>query len=113
MKFKASKKELREGYYRIIGVGYCNAQHLLQYQNPNSYCVRAEGWACDNYDVNGVLISTGYSYINSKNTLHDYAMIREYDEKAREIVNDYNMKWEEKKVQVDNLLNEFISKCIK
>lgn len=34
MKFKTTKKAIREGYYRIISVGYCNLQYLLKGHNP-------------------------------------------------------------------------------
>ena len=64
-KIKATKRDMKENY-RIIGIGYCDAQFLLQYHDAVAYSVRAEGWACDYYDVYNVVISTGYSYINNK-----------------------------------------------
>jgi hypothetical protein len=111
MKFKATKKEMKDNYYHIISIPYCNAQHLLNYLSPIAYSTRAEGWACDYYDACGVLISTGYSTIASKNAKQDYDTTRAYDDKAREIVNgdmDYKMKPD----AVYALLREFVKTCI-
>lgn len=76
MKLKTTKKEIRQGYSKIIRVGYCDLQHLLTYRSPFAYSTRVEGWACDYYDVNGVCISTGYSPIGQK---VDYDIIKKYD----------------------------------
>jgi hypothetical protein len=103
MKFKTTKKAIRNGYYRIISVGYCNLQSLLNYEYPTAYSTRIEGWACDYYDIDGVCICTGYSPIGSQNTWADYELCREYENKAKEV----NTR-EEKTM----LLKEFIEKAI-
>ncbi len=110
MKFKTTKKQMKDNYNRIIGIGYCNAQHLLNFIEPIAYSTRTEGWSCDYYDVNGVLISTGYSYIDSKNVKCDYSIIREYDNKARDIQYS-NASYEDRQAQVNELLKEFIKKA--
>ena len=111
MKYKATKKELTNGYYRIIGIGYCQAWYLLDYEKCESYCSGSTGWSCDNYDIDGVLISTGYNYISNKNTSYDYEKLRGYNQKAEEIRSNYHMKWEDQKEQIRKLLNEFIESC--
>lgn len=103
MKFKVTKKEMKENYRKIISIGYCDAQFLLKYESPIAYSTSVEGWACDYYDVNGVLISTGYSPLDDKNARHDYDLIREYDNKARKLSDG-----EERRA----LLEEFINKVI-
>lgn len=82
MKLRVSKKELRKGYYRIISIGYCDAQRLLNYEKAFAYSAGVYGWACDYYDIDGILISTGYSPIGNKNVAFDYDIIRKYEEKA-------------------------------
>lgn len=111
MKFKTTKKAMREGYYHIIGTGCCNLQYLLNYENEIAYSTRAEGWACDYYEVDGVLISTGYAPLKSENVKCDYDMIREYESKATEIVCNYKLGWEEQKTQVRELLKKFVSEA--
>jgi len=108
MKYKTTKKDMKSNYDKIIGIGYCNAQFLLKFEEPTAYSARAEGWACDYYDVDGVLISTGYAPLDSKNAKRDYDMIRKYDQAAEKIACDYNLKYEEQKEQVNTLLKEFV-----
>ena len=78
MKFKTTKKEMKENYDQILGIGYCNAQHLLKFENPIAYSTRSEGWACDYYDIDGILISTGYAPMDSRNVKKDYNTIISY-----------------------------------
>ena len=112
MKLQATKKQMR-GYNRIISIGYCDAESLLQYQNPFAYSAGINGWACDYYEVNGVLISTGYSPLSSKNTVeNNYKLIREYNDKARQIVYG-NADYEVKKEQVNSLLSEMVAELSK
>ena len=109
MKLKATKRDVKARYNYIAKIGYCNAQHLLNYEEPFAYSERTEGWACDYYDIDGVLISTGYAPIESKNTKCDYDTVRKYDEMAEKIAYNYDLKYEEQKVQVEDLLQQFIS----
>lgn len=111
MKIKTTKKEMKN-YNKIIGAGYCELQYLLKYVDPIAYSTRAEGWACDYYDAHRVLISTGYAPLDNKNTKCNYKMIREYDNKARDIICNYNLPYDDQKDKVMKLLDEFINKCI-
>jgi hypothetical protein len=104
MKFKTTKKTMRENYHYIIGTGYCNAQYLLQYEEPRAYSTRAEGWACDYYDIDKVLISTGYAPLSNSNTKCTYDIVRRYDDAAQAITGEY----EERKTATHALLQAFI-----
>ena len=106
MKFKVTRKEMREGYGQIISIGYCKAQNLLRYQDPIAYSVGVYGWACDYYDIGGVLISTGYAPIGES---PDYDVIRKYDLQAEKVSYDYNLSCEERRRRVNDLLNEFVA----
>lgn len=108
MKFKTTKKNMRDSYNRIISIGYCDAQYLLNYENPTAYSAGANGWACDYYDIDNTLISTGYSPLSDRNVKHDYALIRLYNEQAMQIVHS-NADYDEKKKCVRELLEAFIS----
>ncbi len=111
MKFKVTKKEMNSRYPQIIKIGYCDADNLLNFQEPIAYSTRVEGWACDYYDINGVLISTGYAPISKKCTYSSYELIKEYDGKAREIISNYDLKWEEKQELVNELLSQYMAKA--
>ena len=108
MKFQVSKKEMRNNYDRIISIGYCDAQWLLKYEEPIAYSTRLEGWACDYYDIDGVLISTGYAPLSSKNTHSNYDIVHRYNEQAKKIACNYSLNYEERKAQVNALLKEYV-----
>lgn len=110
MKFKATKKEMLSHYDKILGVGYCDLQSLLNYIEPIAYSTRSEGWACDYYEVGGILISTGYAPLSTKNLKKDYETIRRYNDEAAKIIYNYDLSYNERKEQVAELLNEFIEK---
>ena len=110
-KIKATKKQMKDNYY-IIGIPYCKAQYLLTYQHPVAYSSGVYGWSCDYYDVNNVVISTGYGYIDSKRTAYDYDVLVEYDKKAYDIIGDYDLTFEDRMKQVNALLNEFVELAV-
>jgi hypothetical protein len=112
-KLKTTKKAMSNEYNKIIKIGYCDAQYLLKFENEFAYSTRAEGWACDYYDIGGVLISTGYAPLADKNAKHDYETTKKYEDKAREIVCDYKIPYDEQEKQVKTLLDEFIYNCVK
>ena len=111
MKIKTTKKAMKD-FNKIIGIGYCNAQYLLKYEEPFAYSTRAEGWACDYYKINGVLISTGYAPLDNRNAKTDYKITRKFDDEARNIVYNYDLSYDEQKEQVTKLLHEFVSVCV-
>lgn len=98
---------MRQNYNNIYSIGYCNLQWLLKYIDPIAYSAGNGGWSCDYYEVEGSIISTGYSPIGKS---VPYELQREYDEKARKIACDYSLEWEEQKAQVGALLHEFMEK---
>ena len=108
IKLKATKKEMREGYYYILSVDYCSMQSLLRERQPFAYSTRAEGWACDYYDIDGVLISEGYAPLNDKNMIKDYSFIMEYENKALEIDSLF-LPREERKAKKAALLKEMLN----
>ena len=109
MKLKATKKDIRNNSNKILKLGYCECQTLLHYESAFAYSAGNMGWACDYYDINGVIISTGYNPIGD---YIDYNLCNEYEALAREIVyNNYNESHEVKKEKITNLLSEFIQKA--
>ena len=112
IKLKATKKEMREHYYYILSAGYCSMQSLLRERQPFAYSSWAHGWACDYYEVDGVLISTGYAPLASKNMIEDYSIIEEYENKALKI-DELCLPLEERKAKKAALLKELANKLKK
>lgn len=120
MKYKITKKEMKENYYNILGVEYCELQNLLKLKEANSYCAGVYGWACDNYELIGstqraLLVSTGYNPIKTKNiertNIEINKIIKEYEAKAEKIKNDYNRT--EKQKRLDILVRDFVDDILK
>ena len=63
MKLKTTKKQIKENANQLYAVGYCELDSLLKYEYPFAYSAGVYGWACDYYQFDGVIISTGYSTI--------------------------------------------------
>lgn len=106
MKYKTTKKAIREMGDPVYCVGYCNLQNLLRTVDPFAYSTRAEGWACDYYYIHDVIISTGYAPIGRKT---DYNLCREYDQKALEVLREL-IPWEEQREKLEALASEFVEK---
>ena len=111
MKTKVTRKAMKESYKNIICVGYCNLQNLLYFESPMFYSTRIEGWACDYYFINdNTIISTGYAPIG--NITPNYAVQKKYEEQAKKIMLSWSLECSEKRKQLQELLNQFISEVL-
>ena len=106
MKFKTTRKEINRNYNRVICIGYCQAQYLLNGKNPIAYNSGVYGWNCDIYDINGVAIVTGYNPFG--NIRPDYETIKKYEDEARKIACNSWGNYQKMIDQTDKLLNQFI-----
>jgi hypothetical protein len=114
MKFKVTKKDMKNGYKYIVSIGYADAEYLLKYKEPFAYSAGINGWTCDYYDIDNILISTGYDPLKPKNTKsNNYNIVIKYDKKAQEILYNSKLNSEEKKARVNALLRRFIKDVIK
>ena len=113
---KLTRKEI-SNKYRVISVGYCQLQNLLQYSKRLGYTTsQAYGWRSDNYlftndlDCSTVVISTGYNPVNGVKV--DRVITNKYDDLAREVTLS-PLPYEERKNKLDQLIQEFINEVIK
>lgn len=107
MKFKTTKKAIKDNYSTIISVGYCSLQHLLNCQEAAAYTVRAEGWGADIYTFGGVAIVTGYAPFG--NIRPNYELTKKYDDEAAAFCYDYTISYEERKEKLYVLIKKFIA----
>lgn len=109
MKFKTTKKAVKDGYWKCISVGYCDLQYLLQFKSPVAYTCGVYGWNADIYDFGNIAIVTGYRPFG----IHiDYDIVRKYNDLAKDFISDYNIDYEERKRRADALLEDFISDAL-
>lgn len=111
IKTRVTQKAIRANYSKIIRIGYCDAQYLLKYTDPMYYTTRAEGWASDVYDIDGVAISTGYAPFGNIKPLYD--LTEAYERRAEEIYKDPVKSYDERKKTIEELLKAFIKEVIK
>lgn len=104
---KITRKQVNM-YKNIICVPYCDLWYLLYFRNKTGYNSGVYGWNYDFYHINlNTCIVTGYRpFGNIKN----YDLCDEYNEKAKNIIEDRTLSNEEKREKVENLLEEFIEK---
>ena len=110
MKFKTTKKAIKESYSTIIEIGYCDLQYLLNFKAPIAYTCGVYGWNADIYNIDGVAIVTGYRPFG--NIKPDYDTCLKYNKKAKEL-RDKSIDMEERKKQLDKLIAEFIEEVTK
>lgn len=107
MKFRTTTKAIRNGGGNIISIGYCGAWHLLNNHNAIAYTCGVYGWNFDVYEINNVTICTGYRGMPGRTAKN----IREYEAKAKAIYSDWNIPHEERKEQIEKLLDEFLKQA--
>lgn len=111
MKFKTTQKEIKNNYGVIIMVGYCGAQHLLNFKNPIAYTAGKYGWNADVYEINhNVAIVTGYRPFG--NTGVDYETLHYFEKCAESVHYDNEISWNDKPEIINRLLNDFVNKCL-
>ena len=106
MKFKTTKKDVMNSYSKVIGVGYCSLQNLLNCESETAYTSRREGWAADIYDFGNTAIVTGYASFG--NIRPSYDLCQKYETAAEKIRCNYELQWAERKAKLQELIKEFI-----
>jgi len=108
MKVKTTAKSIRLGGGPILAVDYCGMRFLLRSHAPYAYTCGTYGWNFDVYSVDSITICTGYRGMPGRTP--DYALMREYENQARRVWEDYDTPYEERAEEVERLLSEFLSK---
>ena len=103
MKFKTTKKEMKNYYSKILSIGYCSLQSLLYYEDPIAYSSGSNGWSCDYYKFDNLIICTGYSRIGEE---VNYDLVREYEKKANKLRD--KCSWKKIDEKMKKLIKEFI-----
>ena len=108
MKRKTTRKWIADSYI-CYGTGYCDLQYLLRFQNADFYTCGVYGWNFDVYTFGDYAITTGYrGMVHHVDT--QWETEKEYEEKARQIIYNNELDWDEQKRQVNKLLKEFLEK---
>ncbi len=103
MKYKTTRAQILRGCANVRAAGYCDLQHLLRAHEPQAYTAGIYGWNFDIYEIYGVTICTGYRGMPGTRCKE----ISEFDEKAREVWDNYKIPYEMRRDIVENLLRQF------
>lgn len=106
MKFKTTKKAILGSSPRVYKLGYCDLHALLRYHEPIAYTSGVYGWNADIYQINGVVIVTGYRPFG---TQVDYTLVKKYKELARAALDANPYQYEVNKKDMEELLQSFIN----
>lgn len=110
MKYKTTAKAIREEGGKIIAIGYCGAQYLLWHKSPVAYTCGVYGWNFDVYEIDGVTICTGYRGMPGRHV--DYSTLDKYESAARAVMNDYSKGYEQRRDEVNELLQQFLREAV-
>ena len=105
MSFKTTRKSIVNSTASkdLLSVGYCGLATLLKNHSPIAYTCGVYGWNFDVYNVYGKTICTGYRNMPGRKANNEAS----YEEKARAISDNYDLKWEERRDRIESLLKEF------
>ena len=114
MKLQTTKTNVKNNFVTILTVGYCELQYLLNCCSAFAYSAGVYGWGCDFYQpsskFSGVCIATGYNTDRMGGKQVSYELVKEYEQKAREVMNDYSQT--NKREALNTLIDEFIEKAL-
>lgn len=108
---KVNKKDILDSYSNVISIGYCSLQYLLKCKDSKMYTCGAYGWNAGIYHIsNSTCIVTGYRPFGNIYPKHE--LIKKYEDKAREIYHNDELKWSQKEKKLEKLLDKFISEVL-
>ena len=107
MKVKTTRKAIVSSSENLVSAGYCDLQALLRWHDPIAYTSGVYGWNFDVYQVYGLTICTGYRNMPGPRA-HG---IREYEDRARAILDDPKQDASLKNVAIEILLQEFCAQA--
>ena len=110
MKLKVTKKSMRNNAEVLLNVGSGATQYLLRFKKAFAYSAGVNGWDCDYYEINGIILSDGYRAIGEK---VDFETIKEYEAKAEKISKNYTISYNDAIEMSENILNELIKNLLK
>lgn len=112
MKKHTSMKIVKQ-YTNVFCVGYADLQHLFTDEEPTYYNAGIYGWNCDLYTDSRTdsILCTGYRNTRGWKVPHD--VVLEYDMKAKEILIDWSLSYDQTHKRLYELRCEFFDKIIK
>lgn len=108
-KVKTTAKAIKNAYFNIITVPYCDLQYLLTYFEPAYYTAGVYGWNCDLYIIDSnTVIATGYRPVSGN--IHSYEITKKYNELAKaKIYGNWDMEYSKQKEIASKMLADYVN----
>ena len=111
MKYKTTAKAIRNGYSKIISIGYCDAYYLLKGLDEVAYTCGIYGWNFDVYEFKDIAICTGYRGM-PKGISYDYNRLHFFNKKAEDVWEDYKKPYEQRMTIIAELRRDFFGEIL-
>lgn len=76
-----------------FSIGYCDAQYLLGTEESFAYSAGINGWLCDYYKIDDIVIAAGYKVVGQK---VPYNILSKYEKQAKEKCHAYDYEGRKK-----------------
>lgn len=107
---KVTMKETKRSYKYLIQVDYCGLQSLLNLVSPSAYTSGVYGWNADIYAFGSAAIVTGYRTFG--NIVASRELCKEYEQKAKDILDLFDVSWDSRREALYNLIEDFIEEVL-
>ena len=107
MVFKTTTAEIKRQSYYTVCAGYCEIDRLLTYTPRIAYTAGCYGWNYDVYEIDGLVICTGYRGMPGKRIKN----AEKYEKLANKILCS-EKPYSDKKKKLDKLLSKFVEEQI-
>lgn len=104
-KIKTTMKNITERYSKVWRCGYCDLQYIMRGIDPTYYNCGIYGWNCDIYTTEAGAITTGYRNMRGERIPSE--IIKEYTEKADEIINNGGFDYNKIQAGLDVIRSDF------
>lgn len=109
MKTQVTKKYINNRFKYVVHIHAYELDNLLFFTSPFAYSVRAEGWACDYWQIGNICLCSGDAPIG-QDCNRDLEAI--FEAKAKKIRQSKFFKPETKAKKINALLHEFANQLI-
>ncbi len=114
MKREMKEKEVRnivEFADVALCVSYCGAAYMLEGLPPTGYTAGVYGWNYDVYEFGGIVVCTGYRRIKGIWTTESQELVKQYNDRARRVVESRSADWNVKKSILADIRREFAAEA--
>lgn len=107
MATQTTRKYIMNSFDNVYSAGYCSLQTILREMDRKWYTFGTYGWNADVYmlDIDTVIV-TGYRPFGKRIPPE----FMEYEDRARKIMDDYSIPWDERCAACNDIAKEFFEK---